>query len=44
MKFASARIGAASSGGCNPSPLPAKIDAANVSITVDDLKTGARFF
>uniref|UniRef100_C6E3X4 Membrane iron-sulfur containing protein FtrD-like domain-containing protein n=1 Tax=Geobacter sp. (strain M21) TaxID=443144 RepID=C6E3X4_GEOSM len=44
MKFASVRIGAASSGGCNPSHLPAKIDAANVSITVDDLKTGARFF
>lgn len=44
MKFASVRIGAASSGGCNPSHLPAKIDAANVSITVDDLKSGARFF
>jgi uncharacterized membrane protein len=44
MKFPSARIGAASSGGCNPSHLPAKIDAANVSITVTDLKAGARFF
>lgn len=44
MKFASVRIGAAGSGGCNPSHLPAKIDAANVSITVDDLRAGARFF
>lgn len=44
MKFASARIGAASSGGCNPSPLSAKIDAVNVSISVSDIKAGARFF
>jgi uncharacterized membrane protein len=44
QKFAISRIGAASGGGCNPSHLPAKVDAKNVSITVSDLKAGARFF
>ncbi|HBA90090.1 MAG TPA: DUF2318 domain-containing protein [Geobacter sp.] len=44
QKFAVNRIGAASSGGCNPSYLPAKVDASNVSIGVADLKAGARFF
>lgn len=44
QKFAIARIGATSGGGCNPSHLPARIDAKNVSISVADLKTGARFF
>ncbi|HBG06629.1 MAG: hypothetical protein A2075_18435 [Geobacteraceae bacterium GWC2_58_44] len=44
QKFAIARIGAASSGGCNPSYLPAKVDAANVRISLADLKAGARFF
>jgi uncharacterized membrane protein len=44
QKFAIARIGAASGGGCNPSHLPAKVDGANVRISVLDLKTGARFF
>jgi len=44
QKFAITRIGAASGGGCNPSHLPAKIDAKTVSISVADLKAGARFF
>ena len=44
QKFAIARIGAASGGGCNPSHLPAKIDGANIRISVADLKAGARFF
>jgi uncharacterized membrane protein len=44
QKFAIARIGAASGGGCNPSFLPAKIDGRGVSIAVSDLKAGARFF
>jgi len=44
MKFAIVRIGASSSGGCNPSHLPSKVDAANVSISVADLRMGARFF
>jgi uncharacterized membrane protein len=44
QKFAIARIGAASGGGCNPSHLPAKVDAKSVSIGVADLKAGARFF
>lgn len=44
QKFAINRIGAASAGGCNPSHLPAKIDAAKVTISVADLKEGARFF
>ncbi|MBU5614610.1 DUF2318 domain-containing protein [Geomonas azotofigens] len=44
QKFAINRIGAASAGGCNPSHLPAKIDGSKVTISVNDLKTGARFF
>ena len=44
QKFAIARIGAASGGGCNPSHLPSKVDAKNVTISVADLKAGGRFF
>ena len=44
MKFASTRIGPASSGGCNPSPLPHAISGATVTISAADLKAGARFF
>lgn len=44
QRFAIARIGAASAGGCNPSYLPAKIDAVNVRLSLADLKAGARFF
>jgi len=44
MKFNVNRIGSASTGGCNPSFLPARVDAGNVSISVSDLKGGARFF
>jgi uncharacterized membrane protein len=44
QKFAIARIGATSGGGCNPSHLPAKVDGKTVTITVADLKSGARFF
>jgi uncharacterized membrane protein len=44
QKFAVNRIGAASGGGCNPSHLPAKVNASSVQISVSDLKAGARFF
>ena len=44
QKFAIARIGAASGGGCNPSHLPSKVDAKSVTISVADLRSGARFF
>lgn len=44
QKFAVTRIGAASGSGCNPSHLPAKVDAAAVHIGVADLKSGTRFF
>jgi uncharacterized membrane protein len=44
MKFASTRIGPASSGGCNPSPLPHALTGANVTISAADLKAGTRFF
>ena len=44
QKFAISRVGAASGGGCNPSHLPAKVDAKSVSISLADLKAGARFF
>lgn len=44
MKFAVNRIGVASTGGCNPSHLPSKVEGGDVSISVNDLKGGARFF
>lgn len=44
QRFAVNRIGAASSGGCNPSYLPAKADATTVRVSLADLKAGARFF
>jgi uncharacterized membrane protein len=44
QKFAVTRIGAASSGGCNPSFLTAKADASTVRVSLADLKAGARFF
>jgi uncharacterized membrane protein len=43
-KFAVVRIGPHAIGGCNPSYLPHKQSAGNVIISVNDLKTGARFF
>ncbi|HJV37123.1 DUF2318 domain-containing protein [Geomonas sp.] len=43
-KFAINRIGQESRGGCNPSSLPARIDATNIRIMVDDLRAGATFF
>ena len=44
QKFAVNRIGAASGGGCNPSHLPARVDAKSVTISVSDIRAGARFF
>jgi len=43
-KFAIVRIGPHTIGGCNPSYLPHQQTAGNAVISVDDLKTGARFF
>ncbi|HJV64484.1 MAG TPA: DUF2318 domain-containing protein [Geomonas sp.] len=43
-KFAINRIGQESRGGCNPAYLPARVDASNVRIMVDDLRSGANFF
>ena len=44
QKFPITRIGAASGGGCNPSHLPAKVVGKSVTISVADLRSGARFF
>lgn len=44
QKFSVTRIGMASGGGCNPSYLSARVDGKNVTISVADLRTGARFF
>jgi uncharacterized membrane protein len=44
QKFAIARIGGATGGGCNPSHLPAKVDAATLKISIADIKAGARLF
>jgi uncharacterized membrane protein len=43
-KFAIVRIGPHAIGGCNPSYLPHRQTAGNIVISINDLKTGARFF
>jgi uncharacterized membrane protein len=43
-KFAVVRIGPHAIGGCNPSYLPHLQSAGNIVISINDLKTGARFF
>jgi uncharacterized membrane protein len=43
-KFAIVRIGPHAIGGCNPSYLPHQQTAGNIAISINDLKTGARFF
>jgi uncharacterized membrane protein len=44
QKFPIVNIGAQSEGGCNPSYLPAKVDGANLRISLADLKSGVRLF
>lgn len=43
-KFAAVRIGPHAIGGCNPSYLPAQQSGSNIVISVNDLRSGARFF
>lgn len=43
-KFAIARIGQGSSGGCNPSSLNSRLVNGNVVISVNDIKGGTRLF
>jgi uncharacterized membrane protein len=43
-KFAIAKMGPNSMGGCNPSFLPHRESGGNVMISVDDLKAGAKYF
>ena len=43
-KFAIARIGEGSGGGCNPAALKARTVNGSLVITADDLKGGSRFF
>ncbi|SNB45968.1 DUF2318 domain-containing protein [Geobacter sp. DSM 9736] len=44
MKFAIGRLGPNATGGCNPSYLPHREAGGNIIISVNDLKTGSRFF
>lgn len=44
QKFAINRLGPNATGGCNPSYLPHQQRGASITITVADLKAGARFF
>lgn len=44
QKFATNRIGANSTGGCNPSFLPHQVSGNSITINLADLKAGARFF
>jgi uncharacterized membrane protein len=44
QKFATNRIGPNTSGGCNPSFLPHQVNGTSITISLSDLKAGARFF
>ena len=44
QKFAINRLGPNATGGCNPGYLPHQLDGSTISISVDDLKGGARYF
>ncbi len=44
QKFAIDRLGPNATGGCNPGYLPHKLNGNTISISVNDLKSGARYF
>ena len=44
QKFAINRLGPNATGGCNPGYLPHQLNGNTISIKVDDLKDGARYF
>jgi uncharacterized membrane protein len=44
QKFAINRLGPNATGGCNPGYLPHQQNGSNISISVTDLKDGARYF
>jgi uncharacterized membrane protein len=44
QKFAINRLGPNTTGGCNPGFLPHELNGGVISIRVDDLKAGARYF
>jgi uncharacterized membrane protein len=44
QKFAINRLGPNASGGCNPGYLPHQLNGSTISISVNDLKGGARYF
>jgi uncharacterized membrane protein len=44
QKFAIGKLGPNATGGCNPGYLPSLVSGGNLTIKVDDLKGGARYF
>jgi uncharacterized membrane protein len=44
QKFAINRLGPNATGGCNPGYLPHQLSGGTISISVNDLKGGARYF
>ena len=44
QKFAINRLGPNASGGCNPGYLPLKQNGNTITVNVEDLKAGARYF
>jgi len=44
QKFAINRLGPNATGGCNPGYLPHQLNGKTISISVNDLKGGARYF
>ena len=44
QKFAINRLGPNATGGCNPGYLPHQLNGSSISISMNDLKGGARYF
>jgi uncharacterized membrane protein len=44
QKFAINRLGPNATGGCNPGYLPHQMNGSTISISVNDLKAGAKYF
>ncbi len=44
QKFAINRLGPNATGGCNPGYLPHQLSGKSISISVNDLKSGSRYF
>ncbi|NVN98017.1 MAG: DUF2318 domain-containing protein [Geobacteraceae bacterium] len=44
QKFAISKLGPNATGGCNPGYLPSQVNGSTLSVKVEDIKNGARYF